>query len=1037
MDGLRAQTIYTWTGAGSNSYDISAADNWLGGVAPAGLATDTLVFGKSLNPVPSFTASQTVGNIIYTGQNTSTWLMSNTPALVVTLAGNIASSPLFSYFGSLSATLALTNAPHTMNIEGSFVYLMGDISGAGSLVKTGGATLGLKGNNTFTGGVTINQGTVMVGTSTALGAGQVTFNGGILASESETPITLANNFLLGTNPTFGLDYSPGAALTLTGTLAAIGPTANLSIVGDTPLYLSGNIVDGTAGATTYLFSGGGLAVLAGTNTYTGGTTIGTAMSGGGVLFATSTAIPAAGTIKSTSQGYAGLLVPSAVATFVSRLDPTGFTGTLGFDTPPGNPAQTFSAAINLTNLPDTARVGTLTQAILTGEITPRSATTPYSFGGAGWLYLSDATPPLQPFPLTGTRDLHASTLVPPGGGGTPFMLVVSRGNNTYTGGTSVSSGGIVFDAVGALPANSAFFLGQPGSYLGHTETDSSLTVANLVTRLTNGSYVPESVLGFDSHDYINRLPAPVTRGVADINLGSLLTPIYIGTASAASLNGNITTTTAGGDDYFFTGYAGGILTVNTALSGNKKVWVGLPADIGGNPSSEVRLTQNNTYSGGTMLNAGTLYLNQAGSLGTGALSVAPWTDSVVLATGPSVTTLSNPIVVQYGDLTLSPSSATGLTLTGLIMGDGHLIHRSGILTLSNDNTFTGGIDITNRTSKVIAGTNTALGTGLVYLSQAANLDFTTMAPVIGGLGGGEPFSEVANVYSSTVTLLSSSTLTISQLQQENFAGTIQGLGAAIVKTGPGKLGLSGNNTYTGGTTIVQGKLVAGSNTALGTGPVVINGGTLGAEKGVIITNPISFGASGGLLGGGGIIGGNLSIGPLIGIAPGDSPGTLTFIGNLTWAPGGSYNLEVLSATGNMPGTSFDTIVVTGGASLTFSATSGAKFNLNLLSLSSEFVPGNVVDFNGNNSYSWQIASSASPILGFSADAFSINTTGTGNFTNPLNGGIFSASLGTAGGNPFAGDTAIFLNFTPVPEPSTWALLLSGLGTLVLAWRRRR
>jgi hypothetical protein len=32
---------------------------------------------------------------------------------------------------------------------------------------------------------------------------------------------------------------------------------------------------------------------------------------------------------------------------------------------------------------------------------------------------------------------------------------------------------------------------------------------------------------------------------------------------------------------------------------------------------------------------------------------------------------------------------------------------------------------------------------------------------------------------------------------------------------------------------------------------------------------------------------------------------------------------------------------------------------------------------------------------------------------------------------------LMLNFTPVPEPSTWALMATGLGALVAAVRRRR
>ncbi len=46
--------------------------------------------------------------------------------------------------------------------------------------------------------------------------------------------------------------------------------------------------------------------------------------------------------------------------------------------------------------------------------------------------------------------------------------------------------------------------------------------------------------------------------------------------------------------------------------------------------------------------------------------------------------------------------------------------------------------------------------------------------------------------------------------------------------------LSGNNTYTGGTTITKGKLIASHANALGTGKVVVNGGTLRAATGLNI-----------------------------------------------------------------------------------------------------------------------------------------------------------------------------------------------------------
>ncbi len=49
---------------------------------------------------------------------------------------------------------------------------------------------------------------------------------------------------------------------------------------------------------------------------------------------------------------------------------------------------------------------------------------------------------------------------------------------------------------------------------------------------------------------------------------------------------------------------------------------------------------------------------------------------------------------------------------------------------------------------------------------------------------------------------------------------------SLIKTGPGVLKLSGSNTFTGGTVVNQGTLMASTASALGTGPVVLAGGTL-------------------------------------------------------------------------------------------------------------------------------------------------------------------------------------------------------------------
>jgi hypothetical protein len=109
--------------------------------------------------------------------------------------------------------------------------------------------------------------------------------------------------------------------------------------------------------------------------------------------------------------------------------------------------------------------------------------------------------------------------------------------------------------------------------------------------------------------------------------------------------------------------------------------------------------------------------------------------------------------------------------------------------------------------------------------------------------------------------------------------------------------------------------------------------------------------------------------------------------------------------------------------LTFTATPTAPFTLNLISLNSSGVNGSLSNFNSGNSYSWAIASATS-FVGFNPAATSLNAAG---FASSLNGGVFSLS---ASGNN------LLLNFTPVPEPSTWVLLLAGLGIVGIRKLRR-
>ena len=107
-------------------------------------------------------------------------------------------------------------------------------------------------------------------------------------------------------------------------------------------------------------------------------------------------------------------------------------------------------------------------------------------------------------------------------------------------------------------------------------------------------------------------------------------------------------------------------------------------------------------------------------------------------------------------------------------------------------------------------------------------------------------------------------------------------GGALVKIGTGTLTLSGANTYSGGTTVNAGVLL-------------VNGSVLG---------PVMVG-QGGTLGGTGTVGDTTVAGRL---SPGNSPGTLTVVGNLGFTPTGVYVAEIEPAAN-------DLTIVTGTASL--------------------------------------------------------------------------------------------------------------------------
>ncbi|MFI5357792.1 MAG: PEPxxWA-CTERM sorting domain-containing protein, partial [Opitutales bacterium] len=212
-----------------------------------------------------------------------------------------------------------------------------------------------------------------------------------------------------------------------------------------------------------------------------------------------------------------------------------------------------------------------------------------------------------------------------------------------------------------------------------------------------------------------------------------------------------------------------------------------------------------------------------------------------------------------------------------------------------------------------------------------------------------------------------------------------------------------------------------------------NGG-LAINQGVVLTNALDF-QTGALAGAGtfaptsvnGVSGGTLVFGSNRMVYPGIpggsfQPAQLTLASNVAFACGGQYIWTLMDASRS---DGFSSLLIQGNLDVT--AKEGG-FGFILQSVDATGASGLPTGFDPSLTYSWTILTTTGSITGFDPTKFSLDTTGFDYGTLP--GNLFTLSLDASSQN-------ILLNYSAVPEPSTWALLILGLGAIGFAAHRRR
>ncbi|HEX8323555.1 MAG TPA: autotransporter-associated beta strand repeat-containing protein, partial [Tepidisphaeraceae bacterium] len=727
----------------------------------------------------------------------------NTSGAAITLTANNAQTwgGDFTFAGTnalnLGAGAITLSAARQVTVTAGTLTAGGAVAGAFGLTKAGTGTLVLQGSSTYSGGTTVNAGTLQVGNginpgsnpyaNTMLGTGAVVINsGGTLSFYTQGGggtvyvNNFANNFTLNGNATlanFEGTNSLNGTVTITGTGNAIQ-----AAYPNKHLIIGGTLTGSGAVTLTNLANGLGPGVVRINSTnntgYTGTITLNeTTNRGVNFVIGSNTALVNAtvaisGTFSGTGSnfnfGSSALIFASGVT--APTIGMVTGSGSVILETQDGtalpvaltvggnNTSGTFSGVFSDGGIGGSLTMNGTGALTLTGANTHAGGTTLT----AGTLNIGHASAV-----GTGTFAINGGTINNTSGSAITLANNNAQtwgGNFTFTGTSDLNLGtGAVTMAAARTLTLTAGNLTVGGNIAGGANTLTTnasgrliLSGNNTLGAVTIGNGTGNAVLRATTSTALGSGVVTITGGtpyatlelVGGITLANALSipGRLTGTTGIRSVSGNnvltgAITLTTGGTYYPMEADAGAGLTLSNASL--------IAAAPGGSRILQLKGAGTGTISGAIG--------NGSGAVGVNVLSTGTWTLS-------GASTFSGGTTLDTGTLNINNASAVG---TGTFTLNGGTIDNTsgGTITLVNNNAQTWGGNFT------FTGTNALnLGTGAVTLTAARQITTTASTLTVGGnIGDG-------------------------------------GSAYSITKAGAGTLALGGTSTYSGGTTASAGTL---------------------------------------------------------------------------------------------------------------------------------------------------------------------------------------------------------------------------------------